>query len=339
LSVDGAGNASFSGELSAATGTFGDDSTDQFISYDGTTLTLGSGVTIGDNTDRTVTVGSGGDFSTINLALEALSKTVPAYKSGGFEATIEIKTGTVVVESTIVSGVNLSWITIQPESFGESLSVDFDSIASSAQTSPYLTFMAAVDGGVGPVMDIDIVCTNGTISDEHVIYYANGTGSRLNTRPITMTGTCQTAIILSEGSELYGVRGDGLLEISTTCSSAVFLSGNSRLISERGLTFDGTSSNKSIAIISGSQLSCVGNITSNGVIRLTSGSFLSAVTTITCTDLEVVSGSSSNSATVDASGQIYIFGGSIVRRSTGTGSANITGNTFTSDGIFWDGTV
>jgi hypothetical protein len=62
--------------------------------------------------DITVTVGSGGDYSTINDALAALSAYYPLYVSGGFTAEISLLSGFVMAEQVIVSGIDLSWITI-----------------------------------------------------------------------------------------------------------------------------------------------------------------------------------------------------------------------------------
>ena len=64
-------------------------------------------------TDITVTVGAGGDYLTINAALEDLSaKYYPAYIAGGFTATVQLLSGFVMAEQVAVKGVDLGWITI-----------------------------------------------------------------------------------------------------------------------------------------------------------------------------------------------------------------------------------
>jgi hypothetical protein len=64
-------------------------------------------------TDITVTVGAGGDYPTINAALEDLSaKYYPAYIAGGFTATVQLLSGFVMAEQVVVKGVDLGWITI-----------------------------------------------------------------------------------------------------------------------------------------------------------------------------------------------------------------------------------
>ena len=63
--------------------------------------------------DITVTVGAGGDYPTINAALEDLSaKYYPAYIAGGFTATVQLLYGFVMAEQVVVKGVDLGWITI-----------------------------------------------------------------------------------------------------------------------------------------------------------------------------------------------------------------------------------
>lgn len=62
-----------------------------------------------------VTVGSGGDFSTINQALEYLSHYYPLYIKGGFTAEIKLLSGFVMEEQVLVNGIDLLWITITSE--------------------------------------------------------------------------------------------------------------------------------------------------------------------------------------------------------------------------------
>ena len=47
------------------------------------------------------------------MRLEALSKIVPAYKSGGFTVTINILSGTVIAEQIWIDSVDLSFISIE----------------------------------------------------------------------------------------------------------------------------------------------------------------------------------------------------------------------------------
>jgi hypothetical protein len=60
----------------------------------------------------TYTVGTGGDFATINAAIENVSLKFPQYKLSGVRVTLQLLTGFVMEEQIIVDGKDLSWITI-----------------------------------------------------------------------------------------------------------------------------------------------------------------------------------------------------------------------------------
>jgi len=62
--------------------------------------------------DILVTVGTGGDYPTINAALEYLSKLQPVYDFAGITATINLLTGFVMAEQVLVRGLDLGWVTI-----------------------------------------------------------------------------------------------------------------------------------------------------------------------------------------------------------------------------------
>jgi hypothetical protein len=62
--------------------------------------------------DITVTVGAGGDYPTINAALEYLSKLQPVYASAGITATINLLTGFTMAEQVLVRGLDMGWVTI-----------------------------------------------------------------------------------------------------------------------------------------------------------------------------------------------------------------------------------
>ena len=83
----------------------GTTSTDLVLPLSGT-LVAGAGNNI------TVTVGSGGQYPTINAALEYLSGLYPLYKATGVTATINLLTGFVMNEQVLVRGLNLGWVTI-----------------------------------------------------------------------------------------------------------------------------------------------------------------------------------------------------------------------------------
>ncbi|WP_374832938.1 hypothetical protein [Paenochrobactrum pullorum] len=66
-----------------------------------------------------VTVGVGGDFTSINSALMHLTQSYPTYLFDGFDATIKLKSGFVMDEQVIVkNGVKLGWVTLRSEDEG-----------------------------------------------------------------------------------------------------------------------------------------------------------------------------------------------------------------------------
>ena len=124
---------------------FGDEPTGQYIKYSGGVFEVGPEASIGSNADRTVTVGSGGDFTTLNAALEYLSRTVPAYMSGGFTASIEILSGTTLSEQLHITGVNLGWVRIVSES-DATVSIDLSGLGADY-------FVKCDNNAISPVFD------------------------------------------------------------------------------------------------------------------------------------------------------------------------------------------
>jgi hypothetical protein len=130
---------------------FGDLTSGQYLEFSGGVLAFGPNATIGKNDNVTVTVGPTGNYATLNLALEALSKVVPAYKNGGFTATISILSGYVETETIHIDGLNLGWITIEHSS-GDTgvLSVNGTSLGSDA------IWFLVTNGGVAPVINTSV---------------------------------------------------------------------------------------------------------------------------------------------------------------------------------------
>lgn len=112
--------------------------------------------------DETVTVGSGGDYATINAALEALSRDYPSYVNSGRTVTVNLLTGFTMAEQVILSGVDLSWITLT----SDDATVTIDRSALSESTYGTRPAFAAVDGAslpaIGVLFNMD---TSGTLAN------------------------------------------------------------------------------------------------------------------------------------------------------------------------------
>ena len=71
-----------------------------------------SGIVSLQTADILVTVGTGGDYPTINAALEYLSKLQPVYDSAGITATINLLAGFTMAEQVLVRGLDMGWVSI-----------------------------------------------------------------------------------------------------------------------------------------------------------------------------------------------------------------------------------
>lgn len=139
--------------------TLGNIPSGQYVRYSGGVFEIGPNANIGSNFDRSVTVGPGGDFSSINLALESLSRTVPAYKSGGFNATIIIDQSYVLNEQIIIDGLNLGWITLEIEKSGAFFAGPLQVSASFG-----LPIFVCRNSATSPLINLSVEVISGTAS-------------------------------------------------------------------------------------------------------------------------------------------------------------------------------
>jgi hypothetical protein len=71
-----------------------------------------TGIVTGITINSTYTVGAGGDYTTINAALESLSKTKKQYNSSNPLIVLSLLTGFVMAEQVVCDGVDFSWVSI-----------------------------------------------------------------------------------------------------------------------------------------------------------------------------------------------------------------------------------
>ena len=161
------------------------------------TIDFGSNVTIGSNVDQTVTVGSGGDYATLNLALEHLSKIVPAYKLGGFTATINILSNTIVTEQIHVSGVDLSFIEIT--STDTSVEVNTSNFTT---IEGQLSFITISEGGSSPVISALFTTNNNQLAPVGLLVIGGGSFAKISSG--AGLDSFGKSIIARDGGEVYG---------------------------------------------------------------------------------------------------------------------------------------
>ena len=97
----------------------------------------------------TVNVGPGGEYATINEALEYLSGFYPLHKTTGVTATINLKAGFVMAEQVLVRGLNLGWITIVGED-AETI-INHTALTTALNVTNYPAF-GVDNGGTSPVI-------------------------------------------------------------------------------------------------------------------------------------------------------------------------------------------
>lgn len=91
------------------------DYTDYRIIGEMTSVAGGGGGMSYIDADVTVEVGTGGDYATINEAIDFLSRKYPIYTNNGFTAEIRLLSGFVLEEQVLIRGLDLGWITITAE--------------------------------------------------------------------------------------------------------------------------------------------------------------------------------------------------------------------------------
>jgi hypothetical protein len=109
---------------------------------------------IDKDTNVSVTVGSGGDYASINDALVFMKKIQLAHRETPLTGTITLLSGYQMQEQVIIRGVHLGWITITGQDSittinRESLTIN----AASEYGFDVLPAFAAIAGGILPIID------------------------------------------------------------------------------------------------------------------------------------------------------------------------------------------
>jgi len=293
--------------------------------------------------DITVTVGTGGDYPTINAALEYLSKLQPVYASAGITATINLLSGFVMAEQVLVRGLDLGWVTItgadaETTITNTALTTDFTTADYGYDSSPAF---GVSKGGVLPRIDqlfrFDVanvgdskhgimavgagssadVLAGAGVNDAgtHGIYASNG--STINAEGANAPGAGSYGILASRGATINAEGADA--------SGA----GTHGIFAIRGATINAYSANASGAGTHGIYASNGSTINAEGANAPGAGTH----------GIYAYNGSTINAEDADASGAgsfgIYAHNGSTInaKRSEGTLSQAI--NTVTNNGIIF----
>jgi hypothetical protein len=139
----------------------------------------------------TVTVGTGGDYSTINEALGYLARRRPAYTKGGLNASglnaeISLLTGFVMEEQVFVHGLDLGWITLTSVDAEVTIARDALTAAAPGPLSGFYPAFAFHECSVSPRIDaLFVIDTSGAGTlqtgfqfDRSVGYFKSGAGCK-----------------------------------------------------------------------------------------------------------------------------------------------------------------
>jgi len=125
-------------------------------------------------TNEVVTVGTGGDYASINAAISDLSTRFTTYISGSIQVEINLLSGFIVNEQITVSGIDLGWIKIT----SVDATVNFDPSAYAEQNyGTNYCFLVVKSGGTGPKIDISLSQT--AVKTGGGLFVCTGAGSAL----------------------------------------------------------------------------------------------------------------------------------------------------------------
>lgn len=133
-----------------------------------------------------INVGSGGDFLTINAALEYITQRYPIYNQSGIRVTINLLAGFVMAEQVIVDAINLKWITITGDD--SSTSITRSTLTAEVyipDSLPGYPAFYCCNGGCLPVIDQLFVMDGSGIASGRIGIYCDNSGSS-----VTVNSAC-----------------------------------------------------------------------------------------------------------------------------------------------------
>lgn len=263
-----------------------------------------------------VTVGYGGQYSTINAALEDLSGQRLAYVPGGVRATVRLLPGFVMREQVLVSGINLGWVEI----VADDAEVLIDRAYLTQLLAVYYPAFAAANGGVAPKLSalFTMMATGPATDRVGVLVWAGG-----------MAVVSAGAGVKSAGSTGVLVSGNGEISANNAIFSGAGAHGahlaGSVSGSLHGIIVAGAADRGIFAThgaqVNAVQADCTG--CANGGIQATRAATISAI------------GALCRIGTSDASADIAVSQGGIIAASSAIGGTSVTPNTLTAAGIIF----
>ena len=268
-----------------------------------------------------MTVGPGGQYATLNAALERLSIMAPRLKPEAVIATVRLLNGFELAEQVIVRGLNMGWVRIISDA--ATVLIRRASLIVSASTDDgetYYPAIAAVDGGVSPVISCLFVMTaEGAAGNRVGVLAMNGGRVVVTAGAGVQSAGAYGALAMIGGmisAELADFRNAG-----TDCIRA----SRGATISARSAILTGAGQTGAYAW-RGSIIDCeAATITGAG----TNGIFAGRLGRINAYNANCRKGAS------DASADIFVGAGGQITATGSTGGTTITVNTVTASGIIF----
>jgi len=268
----------------------------------------------------TVTVGTGGDYPTINAALEYLSKLQPVYDSAGITATINLLAGFTMAEQVLVRGLDMGWVTIagaDAETVITHTALTTDFTTADYGFDSYPAFGVSKGGvlpRIGQLFRFNVASVGG---DKHGIM-AVGAGSSADV--LAGAGVNDAGVF-----GIFAVRGSTINADAADASSA----GTHGIYAARGSTINADAADASSAGTHGISATDGSTINAEGADASSAGNL----------GIAAYDSSTINADGADASGAgthgILVLSGSTINADTATGSLSQTANTLTSAGIIF----
>jgi len=260
--------------------------------------------------DITVTVGAGGDYPTINAALEYLSKLQPVYDSAGITATINLLSGFTMAEQVLVRGLDMGWVTItgadaETTITNTALTTDFTTAVYGFDSYPafgvskggvlpridqLFRFDVANVGGekrgimaVGAGSSADVLAGAG-VNDAGSYGISASRGSTINAEGANASGAGTTGIVASRGSTIHAeganASGAGATGIVASRGSTIHAEGANAsgagatgIYANRGSTINAALANASGAGTNGISASYGATLNAEGANASGAGSY------------------------------------------------------------------
>lgn len=177
-------------------------------------------------TTETITVGTGGQFATINAALAYATKKYPTYVSASTRPriTISLLSGFVMAEQVLVDGIDLSWITISSVDAEVSITRSALTIANADGRYPAFT---AQNGAFLPIINVLFnMDTSGSASNRYGIMASNNSKAIINSgKGVKNAGSNgivanQSSTVNANGTIVSGAGSNGIIALKSSTIDA-----------------------------------------------------------------------------------------------------------------------